>query len=148
MTRLAHIFLILSIFAMPAFAGGPILVGGPGIGTEGLPFTWNVASFPIKYRVDGGPMASRQGTIIIDHAAGLARVNAMFSVWSSVSTASLQYQNAGDLLPAGSFTGGDVDTLAELDDVLTSCDSGVQSPVVFDATGALFAAIPDGQSFI
>ena len=42
--------------AMPAIAGGPIIVGGPKFGDEGQPFTW--AAMPINYRVDSGPLGA------------------------------------------------------------------------------------------
>lgn len=133
-----------------AFAGGPIGVGGPNFGTEGLPFTWDLSGGPITYRVDGGPMAKNpSGTIVIDHAPGVTRVDSMFSTWSSVSTATLQYQNAGGLLAAGSLAaGGDVDTVQKFNDVSASCDSGVQSPVIFDADGSILKALGSDSDII
>src|SRR6185369_17740118 len=79
-----------------AFAGGPGAVGAaaggnrPVFGVDGKPFTWNPANMPISYRVDPGPMsASSSGASIIDHNAGIQRVQNMFGVWQDAATASL-----------------------------------------------------------
>src|SRR5712672_509190 len=98
--------LVLSLIALlnfsggVAFAGGPRVVGGPAIGTraafgiDGQPFTWNPANMPIGYRVDPGPMAvNPSGATVIDHSSGVQRVQNMFAVWQSVSSASLSFSN-------------------------------------------------------
>jgi hypothetical protein len=131
-----------------AFAGGPKVVGGPAVGTraafglDGQPFIWNPARMPIAYRLDPGPMAAASsGTIVIDHAAGAQRVQNMFGVWQAVSTATISFTNAGPILPAGSYTGGDLKTAQQFNDVMGSCSSGTQSPVIFDADGKLIASL-------
>lgn len=128
------------------FAGGPIAVGGPNLGVDGQPMTW--AAMPIHYRVDGGPFALRAGNIIVDHATGVNRVNAMFAVWQGVSTATLSYQNDGAILSTGSFADGDVNTLSEYNDVKASCANGTQNPVVFDADGTLLKALNADSNII
>src|SRR4051794_32272099 len=65
----------------------------------------------------------------------------MFGVWQSVSSASLSLTNLGALLPAGSYTGGDLKTAQQFNDVMGSCKSGQQSPIIFDANGTLMAAL-------
>jgi hypothetical protein len=71
-----------------ARAGGPLLVGGPSFGVEGQPFIWDPAAMPVQYRTDGGPLSrKRDGTIVIDNPAGVARVQTMFRVWQDVPTA-------------------------------------------------------------
>ena len=131
-----------------AFAGGPLVVGGPAVGNQppygidGQPFTWNPAKMPIAYRVDPGPMAvNSSGTKVIDHAAGLQRLQSMFGVWQSVSTANISFSNAGELLATGAYTGGDVTTAAQFNALMGSCKSGTQNPVIFDANGSLFASL-------
>ncbi len=131
-----------------AVAGGPKVVGGPAVGTrasfglDGQPFLWNPAKMPIAYRLDPGPMAATStGTIVIDHTAGAQRVQNMFGVWQAVSTATISFTNAGPILAAGSYTGGDLKTAQQFNDVMGSCSSGAQSPVIFDADGKLIASL-------
>ena len=147
-SRIALCVLIPCLLPAIARAGGPIVVGGPAVGSrhrfgvDGKPFTWDPAKMPIAYRVDPGPMAvSPSGTVVIDHNAGLQRVQSMFGVWQAVSTANLSFTNAGALLPAGSYTGGDLKTPQQFNDVMGSCRSGEQSPVIFDADGKLMASL-------
>jgi hypothetical protein len=125
-----------------AFAGGPLVVGGPGFGVDGQPFTWDRAKMPIQYRVDPGPMAvSPSGSVVIDNAAGLQRVKNMFNVWQSVPTASISFSNAGALLPTGSYTGGDLNTVQQFNAVVGSCQSAQQNPVIFDANGQVMSGL-------
>jgi hypothetical protein len=131
-----------------AAAGGPKVVGGPAVGTraafgiDGQPFIWNPAKMPIAYRLDPGPMAATSsGTILIDHAAGAQRVQSMFGVWQAVSTATISFANAGPILAAGTYTGGDLKTAQQFNDVMGSCSTGTQSPVIFDADGKLIASL-------
>lgn len=130
------------------FAGGPRTVGGPVVGTraafgiDGQPFTWNPGKMPITYRIDPGPMAvTPGGTIAIDHNTGVQRVQNMFAVWQSVTTAAVSFSNSGALLAAGSYTGGDLKTIQQFNDVMGSCKSGLQNPVIFDADGKLIASL-------
>jgi hypothetical protein len=146
--RVAALLVFLYLSAGLALAGGPLVVGGPAVGTrpafgiDGQPFAWNPARMPISYRVDPGPMAvNPNGGTVIDHATGLQRVQSMFGVWQGTSTASISYSNAGALLPAGSYTGGDLTTAQQFNDVMGSCKSGIQNPVIFDAGGKLIASL-------
>ena len=117
-------------------------MGGPAFGKDGQPFTWNPAKMPIGYRLDPGPMATTaSGAVSIDHNAGAQRVQSMFGVWQAVSTASVSFNNLGPILPAGSYTGGDLTSAQQFNDVMGSCKSGAQSPVIFDANGQLIASL-------
>jgi hypothetical protein len=58
-----------------------------------------------------------------------------------VSTATLSFTNAGAILAAGSYTGGDVTTAQQFNDIMGSCISGAQSPVIFDADGRLLTSL-------
>ena len=129
--------------SIPGIAGGPLVVGGPTFGIAGQPFTWDPAKMPIQYRVDPGPMAvNPSGTTVIDNATGLQRVQSMFGVWQSVSTAALSFSNAGPLLSAGSYVQGtDLTSLQQFNDVAGSCKQALQNPVVFDANGQLMSAL-------
>lgn len=145
--RITVLALVLLLFVAAASAGGPQLVGGPAIGTraafgiDGQPFTWNPAKMPVAYRLDPGPMSVAGGTTIIDHNAGAQRVQSMFSVWQSVATAKISFTNAGPILPAGSYPGGDVETAQQYNDIIGSCNKAAQSPVIFDANGALVRSL-------
>jgi hypothetical protein len=147
--RLTPRLLLICFLAPFASAGGPLVVGaGPAAGTrplfgiDGKPFTWNPAKMPIQYRIDPGPMAANtSGTTVIDHASGVQRVQGMFGVWQSTPTASLSFSNAGNLLPAGAYTSGDLSSAQQFDAVIGSCRSGAQNPVIFDANGSLLKAL-------
>lgn len=129
---------ILLLGGLSARAGGPLLLGGPSTPIPGQPMLWP-AGVAIQYRVDGGPLStSPGGVVVINNAAGIARVQAMFGTWQAVPTANLAFQNAGAILATGSFTGGDVKTAQDFDAVDASCAAGTQSPIVFDADGSLF----------
>ena len=147
-SRFAPCVLIVCLLSVTVRAGGPLVAGGPAVGTrnrfgvDGKPFTWDPAKMPIAYRVDPGPMAiSPSGSIVIDHNAGLQRVQSMLGVWQAVSTANISFTNAGALLPAGSYSGGDLKTAQQFNDIIGSCRSGAQSPVIFDADGKLMASL-------
>jgi hypothetical protein len=142
------IVLIFCFGALALHAGEPLVVGGPPVGTrpafgiDGQPFTWDPAKMPIHYRVDSGPMAiNPSGTVVIDNATGLQRLQNMFAVWQSVPTAAISYANLGPLLPAGSYTGGDLNTVPQLNDVAGSCKSALQNPVIFDADGQIMSGL-------
>ena len=135
-------FVAFLLVCTPAFAGGPLYVSSPAQGSEGLPFTWDLSQGPVKYRIDGGPMATNaQGTIIVDHTTGVNRVEAMFGHWQAVPTIAITFQDLGPIQSTGAFTDGDVSTVPEFNAVSSSCDAGVQSPVVFDANGSILTAL-------
>jgi hypothetical protein len=145
--RIFVLALVPSLLVAAASAGGPLVVGGPAVGTraafgiDGQPFTWNPAKMPVAYRLDPGPMSVVGGTTVIDHNTGAQRVQSMFGVWQSVATAKISFTNAGAILPAGSYTGGDLQTALQFNDVIGSCNKGTQSPVIFDANGALIKSL-------
>jgi hypothetical protein len=138
----------LCLFATAALAGGPLIVGGPAVGNrpafgvDGEPFTWDPAQMPIRYRIDPGPMAATaSGTAVVTNTVGVQRVQAMTDTWQNVSTAAISFSNSGPLLPAGSYTGGDLRTADQFNAVIGSCQAGGQSPVIFDANGQILAQL-------
>jgi hypothetical protein len=135
-----YLMLVVCALVIPpwaARAGGPYLVGGFG-GLEGVPFTWNPA-VAVPYRVDGGPFAAKpDGTVALDNATGLARVQAMFNVWQDVPTASITFAHAGTIQSTGPFNDGNVSTVEEVNAVQADCNAGTQSPIMFDADGSIF----------
>jgi hypothetical protein len=128
--------LLLFLFSVPASAGGPL-----DIRSDGAIYKWDVSSGPIHYRVDGGPLALNGGTVVVDHTAGVNRVEAMFAAWHGVSTTALEFQDDGGLQSFGALTDGDVNTLDELSAVLQSCANSTQSPVIFDAGGGMLKSL-------
>jgi hypothetical protein len=151
--------LLCAIFLVPMqalYAGGPLQVGGPSAGVAGVPLLWD-NSQPITYRVDAGPLSQQPngGTVIINNAAGITRVNNIFKNWTSVSTANLNIVNAGGLLAIASSgfpAGGDVQTAQQFLNIVgdpnvqstpdpNSCNGGGQSPIIFDADGTIFDAL-------
>lgn len=122
-------------------AGGPLRVTGSAATNPGQPFVWDVSK-PIRYTVDGGPLSSNaSGQAVISNAQGLARVQSMFQNWQSVSTTSITYSYAGPISGAGIPANGDVKTIQDFNAVQGLCNSGSQSPVIFDANGTLLRAL-------
>jgi len=133
---------LLYLLPHTVFAGGPLVVGGPKFGVDAQPFTWDPAKMPIQYRVDPGPMsATPAGAVVIDHATGLQRVQSMFGVWQAVPTAAISFSNLGPLLQAGSYAGGDLNTVQQFNDMVGSCRAGAQNPVIFDADGKIMQGL-------
>lgn len=124
-----------------AFAGGPLMVGSSTLGVDAVPITW--ANGAVSYRVDGGNFSTTAS-----NATGIARVQSMFSTWTSVPTASITATNLGPILPTGAFADGDVSTVAEYNAVSSSCDAGTQSPIIFDANGSIFQTLVGDPSII
>src|SRR5579872_1612677 len=148
----ATLLLVLMVWIaiQPAFAGGFLVNGSAKLGAEGKPILWDLSSGPIQYRLDGGPLSiNPSGTVVIDQATGAARVQSLFQTWQNVPTTAISFQNAGAILPVPpDFTDGDVSTLKEYNAVSGSCGKAVQSPVMFDADGSIFAALGADPSVI
>ncbi len=136
--RLAALFFALLLVRSMAFAGGPLRVTGPAAAQSGQAFVWSTSS-PISYTVDSGPLSvNPSGQPVITNAQGLARVKSLFQNWQSVPTTSISFAYAG---PITGVTGGDVKTMTDFNTVTGSCNSGAQSPVIFDANGSLLDAL-------
>ena len=50
---------LLLVFTPVVRAGGPVLVGSSTLGIAGEPMVWDPGAMPVKYRVDGGPLAAK-----------------------------------------------------------------------------------------
>src|SRR5947207_3379697 len=136
------VVVVLICSSLGAYAGGPLFVGSTSFGVDGQPFTWDPTAMPIQYRVDGGAMSvTPTGQTIINNTAGLTRVQSMFQTWQGVPTATISFKNAGPLLAVSGFSGGDVNTAAKFNAVFGSCQSGNQSPIIFDASGGIIAQL-------
>ena len=129
-----------------SFAGGPLAVGSKTKGVEGQPFVWAAGAMPIHYRVDSGPMSvNPSGTVVIPNSQGLVRVQNMVNTWAGVPTAQISFVNDGALtVPAG----GHVSSLNDFNAVVASCNSGQQTPIVFDGNGSIFSALGFDQNVI
>lgn len=118
----------------PARAGGPNLPGSTTLGAEGAAILWDTSA-PVSYRVDGGALGN------MSSATAIARVNTLFQTWQNVPTATITYTNAGAINSTGAFSDGDVDTVSEFNAIDGDCTAGNQTPVIFDANGALLNAL-------
>lgn len=119
-----------------ALAAGIASAGGPlALRSNGQAYVWSTAT-AIQYRTDDGRLSPT-----VSESAARARVQAMFAVWQNVGSASIRYNRAGFIDNAPGFTDGDVSTAAEFDAIEGDCGNGNQSPIVYDATGAIFDAV-------
>lgn len=114
--------LLIALSVTPAFAGGPSYIGSSIFGLEGRPMLWDNSKI-IHYRVDGGLLGP------LANATAITHVNQAFQKWVQVPGASLQLQNDGAIQGVAD---GNVDTAAEFNSVLSTCDSGQQSPIILD----------------
>ena len=128
----------LLALALPAYAGGPLLVGGPAFGVEGQPFVWD-NTHPIQYRTDSGSLGD------MSNAVAVAHVQAAMAQWTGISTASLSTGNIG---PIQGVAGGHVATVADFNTVMGSCSAGSQTPIIFDNNGSLFSQLVGDASVI
>lgn len=119
--------LIALLPAMAAHAGGPLLVR-----SNGTPYVWNTAS-AISYRTDNGRLSAS-----VDEPTARSRVQAMFDVWQSVGSSNISYSRGGFINSTAGFSDGDVSTGAEYNAVEATCNNGSQSPIIYDADGAIF----------
>lgn len=129
----------LLIAATCAYAGGPLYVTRQApqqFSQDHQIVVWDTSAGPVQYRT---PSAGNLGILSHDQAVGL--VESLFQVWENVPTANIRYQRAGDILPAGSYTGGAIATAKQFNDVEGSCMNGAQSPIIFDADGSLLQSL-------
>jgi hypothetical protein len=146
--RFSALFLAALVFAGFANAGGPLRVTGSTSPSPGQPFVWSVG-VPIRYTVDGGPLsATPGGQVVISNSQGLTRVQGLFANWQSVPTTAISYSYAGVISAPGLPPNGDVKTIQDFNAVQGTCNSGSQSPVIFDADGSLLSALGLGPLVI
>ena len=120
--------LILLVYATPSsHAGGPLTIGGPSFGIEGHAFLWDNTK-PIQYRTDGGPLGA------ISNSSANSLVAQAFQQWTQVPKAKLSVSRIGNILGVAD---GNVNTMAELDAVIASCNAGTQTPIIYDDNGVL-----------
>lgn len=126
--------LALCVFIAPAFAEGPLNVGGPS-DNPGAPFRWNPAIFPLTYWTDQGLLGFRT------NAEANQIASDAFSAWANVTTANITFNRAGAL-------GGDVTSLnyQSVEDAINSCTGlpgdpagGIAKPrsVIYDTDGSI-----------
>jgi hypothetical protein len=117
-----------------ALAAGAASAGGPlAIRDDGETFLWSTAT-AIQYRTDDGPLSDT-----VTESQARTRVQNMFAVWQDVASSNIRYNRAGFITGVGGD--GDVNTVAEFNAVEGSCGAGQQSPIVYDADGAIFSAL-------
>jgi len=130
--RAGRALLLIAIAVAPAaWAGGPLLVGGPKFGLSGQAFVWD-NSVPIVYATDGGNLG------VWDNATANSHVAAAFALWGAVPTASLSFQRAGPIAGIA-----DVNSMATFNQAMGSCQSGAQTPIIYDSDGSLTSQLTD-----
>jgi hypothetical protein len=122
--------LVFLLNAAIAVAGGPIAVGSGTFGQDGKPFVWDTTN-PIRYTTDGGLLGTLTNTQANTH------VQNMFQTWA-LPTDTLAFSRVGAIQGVAD---GDVNTVAEYDAVVGTCQAGTQTPVIYDADGTLFTAL-------
>jgi hypothetical protein len=119
--------LVLIVFsAIPARAGGPLLVTGPDSNNPGQPYRW--ALNPLPYLTDRGGLGNQTNAQAND------LVSSAFQIWQDVETANMTFMNVGqldyDITPTNiwSFYNG-----------LWSCSSLAQpvNSIVYDEDGGI-----------
>ncbi len=147
--------LAMALAIAPAFAEGPLNVGGPpqsgsfpnGIpnSVEGKPYRWNPANFPLTYSTDLGDLGSKM------NAQADTLVDGAFDTWQNVTTASITFSAAGDL--GGDVTAGNY---LAVEQAILDCSTlpgnpagGIARPrsIIYDTDGSIIdLAFGVGQS--
>lgn len=138
--RLVRVFASLALpmlVVSGAYAGGPLVLQ-----SDGTPFVWSTA-VAINYQTDNGPLSAS-----VTQGQAQTRVRDMFDVWQDVASASISYARSGFISDVGTFTDGDVSTLAEYNAVVGDCGAGNQSPVIYDANAAILIALGDDEESV
>ncbi|HET7207612.1 MAG TPA: IPT/TIG domain-containing protein [Terriglobales bacterium] len=146
MTRLSRYFLQSSLlmlaalfFVTSARAGGPRYVAGASYfdpAVKGMPLTWHQG--PILYYTDQGSLSP-----ILPQAMADAYVADAFSRWTSVQTAALLSQQAGQLSQDVNGTNVTRDSLGNLQLPADIQPTAIGKPIaiVYDADGAVTDAL-------
>jgi hypothetical protein len=121
-----------------AHAGGPLAVGSPQFGVDGQPFIWD-NTHPVQYRTDSGPLGS------MNNATANSHMQNALNAWTQVPTASLSSQRLGTLL---GVSNGHVANVTDFDTVVSSCDNGDETAVIYDSDGSLFSQLIGDASVI
>lgn len=126
--------LLLVLVGIPAQAGGPLYVGGPGA-AAGIPYRWNIN--PVTYWTDQGNLGT-QTTAQADDLVAQA-----FKVWQDVPTASISFSAAGKL--SDDVTAANV---MEVQNALNNCSVPLGSTsvaqdrtIIYDVDGSAFKAL-------
>jgi hypothetical protein len=134
-SRLKHLVpvaLALAVLAViAARAGGPLLVGGPGM-AEGVPFVWTIN--PLTYWTDQGSLGS------LNNTAANTLVQEAFQAWQDVPTATISFSRSGAL-------GADVtaDNIMAVRNSIEGCGAlgsiAKDRSIIYDVDGSAVAAL-------
>ncbi len=114
----------------PIWAGGPLYVTGPSAKQPGRPYRWDLS--PIPYTTDRGGLGNQS------NAQANALVSEAYAVWQSVPTASIRFQNVGQL--SYDVTGS---SIPEFMDGINCCirSSPPTNSIVYDLDGSILKAL-------
>ncbi len=115
-----YLMTAFTAFCTPSFAGGPLVT--VKINGKAVVVVYPASDFPIPFSTDRGTL----GIFTNDEATAL--VNDCFEIWQDVSTATITFQNAGQL---------SVDVNANnYSSYLNNLNDGI-NPIVFDSDGSI-----------
>lgn len=123
MNGLWRLVVLMMLASLPAYAGGPLLVGGP-FDAPGVAFKWDTSA-PIPFRTDLGTLGT------LDKAAADQLTDDLFLVWENVPTATISFTKAGNL--AQDVTGAN---FLALDSNLNS-DINTSNAIIYDTDGSV-----------
>jgi hypothetical protein len=137
--RLATALAIVLSFAILARAGGPKYVAGSSYfnpSTMGQPLTWSLGQ--VNYYTDQGDLSP-----ILPNATANAFVASAFAQWTSVSTAALTANNAGQLAEDVNGSNIAVDSNGTITAPADITPSATQTPmgIVYDYDGSVTDAL-------
>ncbi len=112
-------------------AAGPLYVTGLAATQPGQPYHWDNAN-PIGYKTDTGQLGNQT------NAQADALVTASFQVWQSVSTASISFQNFGDL-----NTDVTASNILSFKNAIDNCGDASQptNSIIYDVDGSAMTAL-------
>jgi hypothetical protein len=127
---------LAAVVGITAYAAGPLYVGGPDA-APGVPYIWAIN--PLTYWTDQGSLGT------LNNTAANNLVADAFKAWQDIPTASLSFQNAGNL--GADVTAGNI---MAVQNALYDCSTlpndpagGIAKPrtIVYDTDGRILDAL-------
>ncbi len=116
--------LIIIMISCVCVCAATVCAEGPMAVYEGIPVVYKDTDFPLPYSPDSGDLGQ------FSHDTAVSLVDECFLVWEHVSTATVQFNNAGEMIE-------DIDA-SNYTDYLNNYSDGI-NPVIFDDDGSIIA---------